>query len=151
MMRRVVSEVGEVCEREAMPRPRMIAVTVLTSSSDDTLNEIGIEAKAGELALRLASQAYRAGLDGVVSSPREAREIRNSLGNRFLIVTPGVRPVSASIDDQERVMTPAEAVQNGADHIVIGRPITAAADVNAASRQILNEISAINDQFRPQN
>jgi len=143
MMRRVVSEVGEACRKESIAAPKIIAVTVLTSSSDDTLREIGIEATARKLALTLAEQAKTAGLDGVVASPQEARAIRTACGREFLVVTPGVRPAGASNDDQKRVMTPADAVRSGADHLVVGRPITAANDRREAARQILNELSAI--------
>jgi orotidine-5'-phosphate decarboxylase len=151
LMRRVVSEVGAVCERESIARPKIIAVTVLTSSSDDTLREIGIEANAGELALQLAGHAKASGLDGVVASPQEASEIKSMCGKDFIVVTPGIRPINASNDDQKRVMTPAEAVRRGADHLVIGRPITTASDMKEASREILNELSASNDELRPPN
>jgi orotidine-5'-phosphate decarboxylase len=145
MMRRVVTEVGEACESESIAMPKIIAVTVLTSSSDDTLQEIGIEEAAGDLALRLAVEARSAGLAGVVASPHEARAIRERCGSKFLIVTPGVRPAGATNDDQKRVMTPAEAINRGADHLVVGRPVTAAADPCEAAKQIFNELSRSND------
>ena len=142
MMRRCVSEVGNFCQSANISQPKIIAVTVLTSSSDDTLREIGIEAAADDEVIRLARLAKAAGLDGVVASARETELIRQSRRNKFLIVTPGIRPSDASNDDQRRVMTPADAVQAGSDHLVVGRPITSATDMSAAAEKILNEISS---------
>jgi orotidine-5'-phosphate decarboxylase len=146
MMKRTVSQVSEFCENEALSRPKMIAVTVLTSSADDTLEEIGIESTPDEQVSRLARLARNAGLDGVVASPLECERLRAELGPDFTIVTPGVRPLNASKDDQKRVMIPSDAIRAGADHLVIGRPITSAPDPADAARKILQEIStAIND------
>jgi orotidine-5'-phosphate decarboxylase len=142
MMRRCVSEVGSFSESSNIPKPKIIAVTVLTSSSDDTLREIGIEAKANDEVVRLAKLAESGGLDGVVASARETELIRQSCGSKFLIVTPGIRPSDASNDDQQRVMTPVDAIRAGADHLVVGRPITSVTDVSAAAEKILNEISS---------
>ena len=142
MMRRCVSEVGNFCENANLSRPKIIAVTVLTSSSDDTLREIGIEAKADVEVVRLAKLAESSGVVGVVASAREAILIRQSCGDEFLIVVPGIRPLDASNHDQQRVMTPADAVRAGADHLVVGRPITSASDISAAAEKILNEISS---------
>lgn len=141
MMRTAVSEVDEFCSKRSMSRPKMIAVTVLTSSADDTLEQIGIERTAAEQALRLAKLAKASGIDGVVASPLESLEIRDECGKEFLIVTPGVRPIDASKDDQKRVMTPSDAIRSGADHLVIGRPITGAIDPARAAEEILQEIS----------
>ena len=141
MMRRCVSEVG-ICQSANISRPKIIAVTVLTSSSDDTMREIGIEASADDEVGRLAKLAESAGLDGVVASARETKLVRQSCGDNFLIVTPGIRPSDASNNDQRRVMTPADAVRAGADHLVVGRPITSATDMSAAAEKILNEISS---------
>jgi orotidine-5'-phosphate decarboxylase len=142
MMRKCVSEVGNFCDSTNISRPKIIAVTVLTSSSDDTLREIGIEAKANDEVLRLATLAKFAGLDGVVASAHETELVRVDCGGDFLIVTPGIRPADASNDDQQRVMTPAEAIRAGADHLVVGRPITSASDMSSAAEKILNEISS---------
>jgi len=145
MMKAASQEVGDVCEREGLKRPLIIAVTVLTSSNDDTLSEIGITSETQPLVLRLAELTAKCGLDGVVASPHEIEPIRDRLASKeFVIVTPGIRPASATKDDQKRVMTPAEAVQVGADHLVIGRPITAAPDRVKAVEQILEEITAGN-------
>lgn len=141
MMRRTVEEVGETCERENIDRPLIIAVTVLTSSNDDTLREIGVNNIAEEQVLKLAELTAKCGLDGVVASPHEIEPIRARIAsNEFRIVTPGIRPSSATNDDQKRVMTPGSAVFKGADHLVIGRPITAAPDRLAAVAEIIREI-----------
>lgn len=121
-------------------RPRVLAVTILTSSNQETLAEIGIDTLLKDQVVRLAKLAKRAGVDGVVASPQETALIREACGNDFLIVTPGVRPAFASADDQKRVMTPAEAVSAGADYLVIGRPISAHADPARACDLIIDEI-----------
>ena len=141
MMRATVSEVGAFCVREGIESPKIIGVTVLTSSSDDALRDIGIEATAADQVTLLARLAKNAGLDGIVASPLECEQIRADFGSGFTIVTPGVRPINASNDDQKRVMTPSDAIRAGADHLVIGRPITAAAEPKAAALEILQEIS----------
>ena len=118
----------------------MLAVTILTSSTEETLRGVGIEHPVSDMVVRLALLAKSAGIDGVVASPQEVRLIREACGPDFLIVTPGVRPIFASADDQKRIMTPAEAVAQGADYLVIGRPISAAADPVKAADLIINEI-----------
>jgi orotidine-5'-phosphate decarboxylase len=123
-------------------RPKVLAVTILTSSNQETLAEIGIETPLQDQVVRLARLAKRAGVDGVVASPQEVRLIREACGPDFLVVTPGVRPSFAAADDQKRIMTPAEAVAAGADYLVIGRPIAAAPDPTQAVEAILEEILA---------
>jgi orotidine-5'-phosphate decarboxylase len=124
------------------PRPRVIAVTQLTSTSQAVLNdEIGIPGTAEEAVVRYARLARRAGLDGVVASAREVRAVKAACGGGFLAVTPGIRPASASADDQERIMTPREALDAGADFLVIGRPITAAPDPREAFESIVKELT----------
>lgn len=118
----------------------VIAVTVLTSMDAAALKETGIAAPPGEQVVRLALLAQRAGLAGVVCSPREIEAVHHACGNDFLTVVPGIRPAGAALGDQKRVMTPAEAHRAGADCIVVGRPITAAADPCAAARAILSEL-----------
>ncbi len=127
-------------EFSGRPRAKVLAVTVLTSSTRETLLEIGIDASVEEQVLKLALLAKRAGVDGVVASPREVTLIREACGSDFLVVTPGVRPPFASVDDQKRIMTPREAVAAGADYLVIGRPITAAPDPVQACELIIDEI-----------
>lgn len=122
-------------------RPKLLAVTILTSSTVETLRQVGIERPVEEMVVRLARLARDSGMDGVVASPLEIEPIRAACGPDFLIVTPGVRPSFAALDDQKRVMTPAEAVASGADYLVIGRPIAKAGDPVAAARMIVDEIT----------
>jgi orotidine-5'-phosphate decarboxylase len=118
-------------------KPLILAVTVLTSLNDADLAELGISGNAQAQVLRLAKLAISAGCGGVVASAQEARALRTQLGARFAIVTPGVRPAGASVGDQARVVTPAEAIAAGATHIVVGRPITEAKDPGKAAREIV--------------
>ncbi|MDY0301441.1 MAG: orotidine-5'-phosphate decarboxylase [Trichlorobacter sp.] len=122
-------------------RPRLLAVTILTSSTNETLKSVGIEQPVEQMVVRLARLAQESGMDGVVASPLEIKAIRAACGPDFLIVTPGVRPAFAAADDQKRIMTPAEAVQAGADYLVIGRPIARADDPAAAAELIVDEIT----------
>ncbi len=112
--------------------PLLIAVTVLTSMSDEDLKLIGIDVPAFEHVQRLARLTQQAGLDGVVCSAHEAQQLKASLGESFKLVTPGIRPVGADKGDQHRIMTPPQAIEAGSDYLVIGRPITKAADPLAA-------------------
>jgi orotidine-5'-phosphate decarboxylase len=126
-------------------RPRLLGITILTSLGQPDLRRVGIGGTPGSRALSLAKLAKRCGLDGVVASPKEVRQIRRGCGRDFLIVVPGIRPAQRSQsrrDDQARVATPAEAIRAGADYLVIGRPITAAADPVAAAREIVEEIAS---------
>ena len=142
MMARTVAEVDRIAPRGSAERPLLLAVTILTSSTEATLKEIGIDRSVREMVPRLARLAQEAGMDGVVASPQEVDLIRAACGPDFAIVTPGVRPGFASLDDQKRVATPGEAISAGADYLVIGRPISAAADPVAAAALILDEMSA---------
>jgi orotidine-5'-phosphate decarboxylase len=141
MMAKTVS----VLDREfpGADRPKVLAVTILTSSNEETLRRVGIDRPVSEMVVRLASLAREAGIDGVVASPLEVPLIRAACGPDFLVVTPGVRPAFAAVDDQKRIMTPAEAVRAGADYLVIGRPISAAADPLAAAEAIVQEIMSV--------
>lgn len=121
-------------------RPLLVAVTILTSLAAEDIHEIGFDGEAAEQVLRLAKLTDESGLDGVVCSPREASELRRQIGKDFLLVTPGVRPSSASADDQRRVMTPADAIMAGSSYLVVGRPITAADDPIQALKSINAEI-----------
>lgn len=123
-----------------MARPRVLAVTVLTSLASDDLAELGLAGTPEDVVVRLARLAQQAGLDGVVASPREIAAIRRACGPGFLIVTPGIRPATAASDDQARIATPERAIQAGADYLVVGRPITAAPDPVAAADAIVAEI-----------
>lgn len=120
--------------------PLLIAVTVLTSMSAEDLGEVGISAAPADQVLRLARLAHACKLDGVVCSAQEAAMLRAELGAGFRLVTPGIRPAGTEAGDQRRVMTPAEALRAGATDLVIGRPVTAAADPLAALEQIQSDI-----------
>ena len=121
--------------------PKIIAVTVLTSSNATTLQEAGIGLEVEEEVLNLARLAAECGLDGVVASPLEIGKIRQNINDpRFLIVTPGIRLGFATNDDQKRVMTPKEAVAAGSDYLVMGRPITQAKNRLSAVKRILEEL-----------
>jgi orotidine-5'-phosphate decarboxylase len=127
-------------------RPRLLAVTILTSMDQKTIREVGIGGPPKRRVLELAKLAKIAGVDGVVASVHEARAIRKACGHDFLIVTPGVRPKEKAQvtkgDDQARTATPAEAIKAGADFLVVGRPILAAPDPRAAAQAIVDEIAA---------
>jgi orotidine-5'-phosphate decarboxylase len=142
MMQQTVAEVDAYCASVGIERPTMLAVTILTSSTEETLRGVGIDRPVAEMVTRLAKLAKQAGFDGVVASPKEAALIRSACGEGFQIVTPGVRPAFAAMDDQKRVTTPAQAIAAGATALVIGRPISAAADPLLAAGKILDEISA---------
>lgn len=122
-------------------RPLLIAVTILTSLGEEDLAEIGFSGSPEENVLRLASLTQASGLDGVVCSPREAEAIREQSGKDFQLVTPGIRPASADLNDQKRVMTPADAIIAGSSYLVIGRPITAATEPAAVLDMINEEVS----------
>lgn len=136
-----------VAARDALARfgadkPLLIAVTVLTSMEQSDLAELGISLTPEQQVLKLASLTQAAGLDGVVCSAQEASLLKQQLGAAFQLVTPGIRPAFAGADDQKRVMTPAQAQQVGVDYMVIGRPITKAADPLAALQAIYQELQA---------
>jgi orotidine-5'-phosphate decarboxylase len=118
----------------------LLGVTVLTSSDESTLRETGVTAGVSEQVLRLAALGQQAGIGGLIASPHELRPLRNQLGAEMTIITPGVRPTWAAANDQKRFTTPAEALNNGADYLVIGRPITAHPDPREAVRKIISEI-----------
>ena len=124
-------------------RPLLIAVTVLTSMGSEDLRELGLDIEPQEQVSRLAALAKTSGLDGVVCSPREAAVLRAQMGPNFRLVTPGVRPQGASMDDQTRVLTPGDAIRSGADYLVIGRPITRAPDPVAALAAINADIESV--------
>lgn len=137
MMRAAAEGARGEAERRGVRMPRLLAVTVLTSLDAQALtDEIGVRGGTEETVLRWAELAHRAGMDGVVCSPREISLIRDALGPGFLIVTPGIRPAGAAKDDQKRIATPAEAVRRGADYLVIGRPITGAPDPRCVVKAI---------------
>ena len=124
-------------------RPKLIAVTVLTSMVQADLAEVGITATPAEQVLRLAALAQASGIDGVVCSAQESAQLRKQAGAAFCLVTPGIRPADAAADDQSRIMTPRAALENGSNYLVIGRPITKAVDPLVALQQIANEIGGL--------
>ncbi|HEY0005512.1 MAG TPA: orotidine-5'-phosphate decarboxylase [Pyrinomonadaceae bacterium] len=141
MMRRTCETLSQVCQREGLARPKIIAVTVLTSADAATLAGVGIKHEPLEEATRLSRLAADCGLDGIVASPHEICAVRLAVEREgFLIVTPGVRPQGAADDDQKRVMTPALALRAGADYLVVGRAILRAADPALAAREICEEM-----------
>ena len=146
MMAKLVAEIDRVSPRGNPDRPILLAVTILTSSTEETLRRVGVDRPIQVMVPKLARLAKDAGMDGVVASPKEVGLIRDACGDDFLIVTPGVRPTFASQDDQKRVTTPGDALRSGADYLVIGRPISAAADPALAADMILQEMQeALNE------
>jgi orotidine-5'-phosphate decarboxylase len=134
---------GAVAGRGGDKRLKVLGITVLTSLTQQNLAESGVAMKLEDLVLKRAEFCARAGADGVVASAREAPAIRARFGRDLLIVTPGVRPAGASADDQARIVTPADAIRNGADFLVAGRPIVNAKDPRAAARAIVEEIEGV--------
>jgi orotidine-5'-phosphate decarboxylase len=122
-------------------RPALLGVTILTSMDAAELRRVGISGTPAKRAVDLARLAKQAGLDGVIASGNEALAIRRACGPKFLIVVPGVRPASADLNDQARVTTPTQAIQGGANYLVVGRPITGAKDSRTAAYQIAKEIA----------
>jgi len=120
---------------------KLLAVTVLTSYDDKDLREAGYGSPVSELVKRRAEQARDSGIDGLVCSPEEAAALRGFAGDKMVLVTPGIRPAGASAGDQKRIMTPSKAIGAGADYLVVGRPITEAADPKAAARSIVEDIA----------
>jgi orotidine-5'-phosphate decarboxylase len=143
MARRVADEVEACSQIYRIPRPQILGVTVLTSLAAHDLEQVGVTRPVEEQVAALAALAKQAGLDGVVASAREVRQVREAIGPDMVIVTPGVRPQGADADDQARTMTPAEAMEAGADYIVVGRPIRDAADPRAAAASIQKTISGV--------
>ncbi len=143
MMKAAADALKEEAAKLGVERPLLIAVTVLTSMNEEELQgEVGISRSLNEQVAAMAKLAKDCGLDGVVASAKEIKLIRETCGDDFLIVTPGIRPRDAAADDQKRIKTPGEAVADGADYLVIGRPITKAADRTAAVANIVADIES---------
>ena len=140
MMRRAVDSVDEVAAKSGH-RANVLAISVLTSIDATILSQIGITSTPAESVLRLVKLAEASGVDGVVASPQEIKSIRQTVSNPdFLVVTPGIRPATNEAEDQKRVATPAAAIAAGASYLVVGRPITGAADPVAAATEIISEM-----------
>ncbi|MBC8029186.1 MAG: orotidine-5'-phosphate decarboxylase [Pyrinomonadaceae bacterium] len=144
MMRRTAEAVSKCAAEGGITKPHVIAVTVLTSSNQTTLTELGFSFSPADLVRRFALLAEAAGMDGVVASPHEVGLIRAVVNKPgFIVVTPGVRPAGAAHGDQSRVTTPREAIAAGADFLVVGRPILAAPDPARAAQQIVDEMEKL--------
>jgi len=137
--RRMLEAAREALENVGK-RPKLIAVTILTSMAQEDLHGVGINASAAQMVPILAGLARDSGLDGVVCSAQEAPMLRRQYGNDFCLVTPGIRPANAAANDQSRIMTPRAALENGSSYLVIGRPITQAPDPLSALQEIIQEI-----------
>ncbi|KGQ67543.1 orotidine-5'-phosphate decarboxylase [Gallibacterium anatis] len=137
---RMMEAAKKILEPYGKDAPILIAITVLTSMEEADLLQIGVNTSPEEHVIRLARLSQRAGLDGVVCSPQEVEILRQRCGNEFKLVTPGIRPEGSQLGDQRRVMTPREAINAGSDYLVIGRPITQAADPVAVLKQINTSI-----------
>ncbi len=140
MLFQAVQAVHKAAAKEKIKPPLLLGVTVLTSLKDQDLKETGVHQKVSEQVKRLATLSKNCGLDGVVASGQEIHLIQKAVPKPFLVITPGVRPVWAAHGDQKRIMTPKRAIEEGADFIVIGRPITENPDPEAAAKKILNEM-----------
>jgi orotidine-5'-phosphate decarboxylase len=140
MMEAAARGCAETCAAKGNKKPIILGVTVLTSMGESDLGETGIEGPVEKRVLALAALAKESGLDGVVASAKEARMIKKELGGKFIVVTPGVRPAWAEEGDQKRVLTPAQAIAEGADYIVVGRPIIEADDPLLAAKRIIEEM-----------
>lgn len=140
---RMMSAARESLVSYGTEKPHLIAVTVLTSMEQSDLTELGIQLTPEQQVLKLAGLTHQAGLDGVVCSAQEATLLKQHFGKDFCLVTPGIRPASSTQDDQRRVMTPAQALNAGVDYMVIGRPITQAAQPLDALNAIVREISNV--------
>jgi orotidine-5'-phosphate decarboxylase len=140
MMKRAVGSSAEIAAKLNMAKPRIIAVTVLTSMNKKNLSYMGVSRDPKEQVLFLAELAKKAGCDGVVASPDEIGAVKKNIGEDFIVITPGIRPSWAEKADQKRVATPKEAVARGADYIVIGRPITETHNPKGAAERIIGEI-----------
>ena len=143
MMKTARDAVAERAHQLGIPKPLLIGVTVLTSINEQEWRILHCTNSIGQQALELAKNTQEAGLDGVVASPREATMIRAACGPDFNIVTPGIRPSGAAVNDQNRIATPADALKMGASYLVVGRPITAAKDPKLAAQNIVKEMRGL--------
>ena len=142
MMQAAAKAAVDTARMARKPKPLVIGVTVLTSMDEPTLHDVGVSRPLMEQVVELAKMAQRAGLDGVVASPLETREIRDTCGHDFAVVTPGIRGAAAGADknDQSRTMGPGDAIKAGSTYLVVGRPIIAAPDPRAAAEAIADEV-----------
>ena len=143
MMKQSSDKLKNTADELGIVKPKLIAVTVLTSINNTDWQELGQTQSIKEAVIRYAVLAKKAGLDGVVASPEETALIREHCGKDFLIVTPGIRPDGAAINDQSRIAAPSAALKNGATHLVVGRPIREAANPVIAAKEILKEMEMV--------
>ena len=143
MMKAAAEAARESAEKLGIERPKLLAITVLTSFDDESWTSIGGQLPIADQVIRLAKLAKESGMDGVVCSALEAKMIREACGPDFLIVTPGIRPSFAATNDQKRIATPSSALQDGASRLVIGRPITQAEHPQEAVRLIIEEMESV--------
>ena len=132
--------VSEYCLKNAIKRPKILGVSVLTSLDDNDFSSLGIKGRVEDQVIRLAKLAEAADLDGLVSSARELKIIRKELGSKLILVTPGIRLMDGQLNDQKRIVTPSQAINDGANFLVIGRPITASKDPGASLEHIAKVI-----------
>ena len=144
MLKTTMAAIHDTCAQENIPLPTIIGVTILTSFDEAGLARVGFKDNIQTTALGLAALCQEAGLAGVVCSPHEVTAIKDRFGQSFITVCPGIRPAWSAVGDQKRITTPAQAIQLGVDHMVIGRPITKANDVRQAAHKILTEIEGGN-------
>jgi orotidine-5'-phosphate decarboxylase len=139
MLNKANEVVSEYCQINSLKKPLILGVSVLTSIDDNDFVSLGISGKVEDQVIRLAKLAKNSGLDGLVSSAKELQIIRKEIGQELLLVTPGIRPIGGNINDQKRIVTPTQAINDGANYLVIGRPITASKD----PRKSLDDISKV--------
>ncbi|MBE6112242.1 MAG: orotidine-5'-phosphate decarboxylase [Peptococcaceae bacterium] len=142
MMRKSVETVNEVCERLNIKRPNMVGVTILTSFDEEGIAKVGYKNNIADTVLNLAGLCKTSGMSGIVCSPHEAANIKETYGRDFITVCPGIRPAWAAAGDQKRITTPADAIRIGVDHMVVGRPITKAENPHEAALKIIEEINS---------
>ena len=143
MMQTAAQAVKIEAEKMGIEKPKLIAVTVLTSIDEPNWDALNSKNTIKEQVVALAKLAQKAGMDGIVASPQEAKMIKEACGENFLIVTPGVRPTNAAVNDQSRIATPKMALLDGATHLVVGRPITKADNPKKAAEAILSELGVV--------
>ena len=140
MLHRTMEVVQEYCTKKSLQKPLILGVSVLTSIDNSDFNSLGLIGKVEDQVIRLAKLAKYAGLDGLVCSAKELKVVRKEMGQNLILVTPGIRPTGGDINDQKRIVTPGQAINDGANFLVIGRPITDAIDPKLALNNIFLEM-----------
>ena len=140
MLDRTMEEVKEYCSKKSLKKPLILGVSVLTSIDNNEFSSLGIKGKVEDQVVRLAKLAENSGLDGLVCSAKELKIVKREVGKNLILVTPGIRPAGGEVNDQKRILTPAQAIKDGANFLVIGRPITSVDDPQEALNNISLEI-----------